>query len=168
MFASPVTKRYWRFEFITPSSADDVLSIGQLGLFQANATLPLAPCSPLQVRGQDTTVLGRGLWGYETRRDAGIGSQVRRLRWKKTPGNVSVWTQVRDILRYARRYSDWGFEPVCWVPYDAEKPNPSYDAYPCAYCLMDRVADAEVLTVGAVRRYDVSLHLRELTFHGLY
>lgn len=168
MFSSSVSKRYWRFEFATSTSATDVLSVGQLALFNADADLPLAPCSPLEVRGQDTTILGRGLWGYETRHDAGIGSQVRRIRWKMTPGNVSVSTQVRDILRYARKHSAWGFHPVCWVPYGAERPNPSYEAYPCAYCLMDRVADAEVLTVGTVRRYDVSLHLRELTFHGLY
>ncbi len=162
-----VSKRYWRFYFSTSTSATAELNIGQLCLFNTYANLPAAPCAPLQVQGKDTAVLSRGLGGYEGRHDAGVGSLVHRMRWRREPGNVSVWTQVRDLLRYARKYCQWGLEPVCWVPYDAEKPNASYDVHPCAYCVMEDLSDAEVLTVGNTRRYDVSLQLRELTFDGL-
>lgn len=168
IFSGSVSRRYWRFFFSLSMSTVAELHIGQLCLFNANANLPTAPCPPLECRGQDSTVLRRGLGGYEGRHDAGVASQVHRMRWKREPGNVSVWNQVRDLLRYARKYSQWGLEPVCWVAHDVEKPKPTTDAHPCAYCVMEDLADAEVLTVGSTRRYDVLLQLRELTFHGLY
>jgi hypothetical protein len=166
-FSGSVTRRYWRFFFSLSMSTIAELHIGQLCLFNARGYLPAAPWSPLEWQGQDTAVLGRGLGGYESRHDAGVGSHIHRMRWKREPGNVSTGSQVRDMLRYARKYAQWGLEPVCWVRYDAEKPNPTYDVHPCAYCVMENLADAEVLTVGSTRRYDVSLQLRELTFHGL-
>jgi hypothetical protein len=164
---SSVSKRYWRFTFPQSTSATAELEIGQLCLFNAKGDLPAAPWSPLQWQGQDTAVLRRGLGGYESRHDAGVGSHIHRMRWKREPGNVSVGSQVRDMLRYVRKYAQWGFEPVCWVAYDVEKPVAGIDAHPCAYCVMEDLADAEVLTVGSTRRYDVSLQLRELAFDGL-
>lgn len=167
VFSSAASRRHWRFTFSLSTSATAELYIGQLCLFNACGILPTAPCSPLRVRGLDSAVVERGLGGYEGRHDAGVGALSLQMRWQREPGGVSVATQVRDILRWARRFSQWTFEPVCWVPHDAEKPNPTYDAHPCAYCVMEDLADAEVLTVGSTRRYDVSLRLRELTFDGL-
>lgn len=166
-FSAGVVKRYWRFSFPQSNSATAELNIGQLCLFKINGDLPAAPCAPLQTQATDTVGISRGLGGYEVRHDAGVGSLAHRMRWEREPGNVSVWTQVRDMLRYARKYCQWGLEPVCWVAYDVEKPVAGIDAHPCAYCVMEGLADAEVLTVGSTRRYDVSLQLRELTFHGL-
>lgn len=167
VFSGSVTRRYWRFFFSLSMSSVAELNIGQLCLFNVKADLPTAPSAPRQFSGEDSAVAERGLGGYEARHDAGVGKWRRQLRWKKEPGGVSVWTQVRDILRYARKHSQWGVEPVCWVPHDAEKPNPTYDAHPCAYCVFDRLADSETLYVGGTRHYDVALRLRELTFDGL-
>lgn len=164
---SSVSKRYWRFCFPQSTSATAKLNIGQLCLFNAKGDLPAAPWSPLQTQGKDAVTASRGLGGYEGRHDVGVGSLALRMRWKREPGNVSVWTQVRDMLRYARKHCQWGLEPVCWVAYDVEKPVAGIDAHPCAYCVMEDLSDAEVLTVGNTRRYDVSLQLRELTFDGL-
>jgi len=167
VFSGSVTKRYWRFEFLASVSAADELLIGQLCLFNAKADLPTAPSAPRQFSGGGSAVTSRGLGGYEARHDVGVGSWRRLLRWKKEPGGTSVWTQVRDLLRYARQYSQWGLEPVCWVPHDAEKPNAIYDVHPCAYCVFDGIADSEALSVESTRRYDVVVQLRELTFDGL-
>lgn len=167
VFASGVTKRYWRFDFVVAMSAADELHVGQLCLFNARADLPTAPSAPRQFSGEDSTIAERGLGGYEGRHDAGVGNWRRQLRWKMEPGGVSVWSQVRDILRYARKYSQWGLEPVCWVPHDAEKPNAAYDVHPCAYCVFDGLGESEMLSVESTRRYDVVLRLRELTFDGL-
>jgi len=167
LLSGSVTKRYWRFTFSLSMSSIAELHIGQLCLFNACGNLPTAPWAPRQFSGEDNALTERGLGGYEARHDAGVGNWRRRLRWKKEPGGMSVVSQVRDMLRYARKYCQWGFEPVCWVPHDAEKPNPTYDVHPCAYCVFDGLADSEVLYVGGTRRYDVALRLRELTFDGL-
>ena len=161
-----VVKRYWRFGFQSSASAADVLSIGQLCLFTGIGDLPTAPSTPRQLSGRDTAAIDRGLGGYEARHDVGVGSLQRQLRWKDERGGRQYW-DVRDIIRRARQLSQWGFEPVCWVPHDAEKPNPSYDAHPCAYCVFEGVADSEVYHVGSIRHYDVALRLRELSFDGL-
>ena len=167
VFSGSVTRRYWRFRFQQSTSATVELNVGQLCLFNANANLPTAPSAPRQFSCEDSTVMGRGLGGYEARHDAGVGKWRRQLRWKKEPGGIGAWTQVRDILRYARKHSEWGSEPICWVPHDAEKSNPTYDAHPCAYCVFEGLADSETLYVGGTRHYDVALRLRELTFDGL-
>jgi len=166
-FSTSVSRRYWRFFFSLSMSTTAELHIGQLCLFNAKGDLPTAPSAPRQFSCKDSAVMGRGLGGYEGRHDHGAGSWRRQLRWKKEPGGVSVWNQVRDMLRYARKFCQWGLEPVCWVPHNAEKPNATYDVHPCAYCVFDGLADSEVLYVGGTRRYDVALRLRELTFDGL-
>lgn len=166
-FSGSVSRRYWRFYFSLSTSATAELHIGQLCIFNVCGNLPTAPSAPRQFSGTDSAVAHRGLGGYETRRDVGVGDWRRQLQWKVEPGGVSVATQVRDILRYARKYCQWGLEPVCWVSHDAEKPNPSHDVHPCSYCVFEDIADSEVHHIGSVRQYDVALKLRELTFDGL-
>lgn len=165
-FATQRTKRWWRIQFVISSlETTDELKIGQLCLFNATAELPANPAAPIQVRGMDTAKVTRGLGGYESRSSVNPGSWTRRMRWRREPGGVGVWTQVRDILRYARRYAQWGREPVAWVPYDALVQS---GAWACIYTVMERVTDGEVLYDGTTRRYDVTLELRELTYHGLF
>lgn len=166
-FSANRTKRWWRIQFVTSSlETTDELKIGQLCLFNAFADLPANPAAPTRTSGVDTAEISQGLGGYESRSSVNPGAWTKRLRWRRQPGGVSVWTQVRDILRYARKYAQWGREPVAWVPYDALDLDP-VRTRPCIYALMERLTDAEVLYDGTTRRYDVILELRELTYNGL-
>lgn len=163
------TRRYWRFQFVTSSlTSTDELKIGQLCLFNAYLDLPLAPASPRQFRGQDTTIISRGLGGYESRTGVGPGSWDIRLQWPRSPGYTSHTSQVRDMLRYARKHCQWGREPIAWVGHDATAGVPIDQTRPTAYCVIERIDDAEVLGDGITRHFDVSLTLRELTYNGLF
>lgn len=166
-FSASATKRWWKFLFAGSSSASVELHVGQVCLFNATADLPTAPSSPRSLAGDDCASDSRSLGGYEGRREDGPAYWQRQLRWEKEPGGVGVWTQVRDILRYARRHAQWDFEPVAWVEHSADKPNPVYEAHPCSFCTIEGVADSEVLNDGSTRRFDVSFVLKELTFDGL-
>lgn len=166
-YFTTANRRYWRFVFASSSlETTDELKIGQLCLFNDHKGLPVAPASPRQFRGQDDTIITRGLGGYESRTGVSPGSWDIRLRWQRTPGYEST-SQVRDLLRYARKYSQWGREPVAWTPHDGYV-GASTIVRPAAYCVIERVDDAEVLTDGTTRRFDVNLILRELSYHGLY
>ncbi len=167
-YFSSATKRYWRFQFVSSSlTSTDELKIGQLCLFNSYKSLPLAPAPPRQFRGHDTTSITRGLGGYESRTGVGPGSWDIQLRWRRAPGYTSVHNQVRDLLRYARRYAQWGREPVAWVGHDADA-GAGAIVRPAAYCVIERIDDAEVLYDGTTRRFDVNLTLRELTYNGLF
>lgn len=167
-FATNYTRRYWRFQFWTSSlTTTDELKVGQLCLFNDSKAMAVAPAAPRQFRAHDTAGISRGIGGYENRTGVGPGGWDRQARWLRTPGGTNIHTQVRDALRYARECSSWGREPVAWTAHDDDAGDPLGHCRPCSYCVMDRLDDGEVLYDGTIRRYDVNLTLRELTYNGL-